>query len=255
MWKDFLFLISFMSRIPIKTDWGIKEEDWSRCLRLLPLWGLLLGVLVAGVAAVISGINAPVAAACAVAASAFLTGGLHLDGVMDTADGLASGNDREKAFRFMSDAHIGAMGIISLLILLMLKYVLYLFLIVNVQVWWVLPAGVVFSRFMLVFVVYAFPNAKKTGLAATFHKYFEKKYFIVALFLTVIILLFFGNWLAILAAVFAAIFAYFVAHSWCGRWGGLTGDAYGSLTEWSEIIFLLLYLFAVAVAGNLPLLL
>ncbi|MGI5892514.1 MAG: adenosylcobinamide-GDP ribazoletransferase [Bacillota bacterium] len=251
MFKDFLLLISFMSRIPVKSHPEPQAEDWARALRFLPLWGLILGILIAATAHVVAIINAPVAAACSVAAAAFLTGGLHLDGLMDTADGLAAGTDRERAFRFMSDARVGAMGIISLVIVLILKYALYLLLIERWQIWWAIPAAVVFSRFAVTLVVYAFPNAKKFGLAASFHQHFHKKYFIVACLILLIIFLVFSNWFFILAAVFGACVVFTIAHSWTGRLGGLTGDMYGAIAEWSEIFFLLLYFTAVALAYNL----
>lgn len=251
MIKDFLLLLSFMSRIPIKSKLAPTSEDWARALRFLPLWGLVLGIAVAAVAAVTSIISPAIAAACAVGTAAFLTGGLHLDGVMDVSDGLAAGPDREQAFRFMSDAHVGGRGLISLVILLILKFALYLMLINNWQIWWTIPAALVCSRFIMAFLIYAFPNAKKFGLAADFHRCFDKRHFWVAAIIMLILFGLFANWYFILAAFFALLLSWGIANNWGNRFGGLTGDMYGALAEWSEIIFLLLFFFALSLSANL----
>ena len=65
--------------------------------------------------------NAGLLSVILVSLLAFLTGGLHLDGVGDTFDGLGAGGDRDRMLSVMDDSHTGVFGLIAIVVVLLLK--------------------------------------------------------------------------------------------------------------------------------------
>jgi len=93
----------------------IDRDAGARAMRVFPLVGLLLGAVGALIVAVLAWVSAPAlfTAVAVVAAWAALTGGLHLDGIADTADGLGSRKPPEQALAIMRQSDIGPMGVIA----------------------------------------------------------------------------------------------------------------------------------------------
>lgn len=91
-------------------------------------WFPLVGAVVGGVGGLVfwtaglAGLPASVGALLAVGAMVLLTGGLHEDGLADTADGLGAGPDRERALRIMKDSHIGSYGVLALILVTGLRF-------------------------------------------------------------------------------------------------------------------------------------
>jgi adenosylcobinamide-GDP ribazoletransferase len=108
--------LRFMTIVPVATSDAAMAPDWlSRCVKYFPLVGIGIGV-VSAVALLIAGkIWGPgIAALLAVATSIVVTGGLHEDGLADTADGFGGGRTPEKRLAIMKDSRIGAYGALAL---------------------------------------------------------------------------------------------------------------------------------------------
>ena len=106
--------------LPVKAAPEIGRDDAARAVLWLPVVGLLVAVPAAGVLLAVqagghSGPRRLLAAALAVGVLALLTGGLHLDGLADTADGLGSRRPREEALAVMRRSDIGPFGVAALL--------------------------------------------------------------------------------------------------------------------------------------------
>ncbi|MGD0705509.1 MAG: adenosylcobinamide-GDP ribazoletransferase [Trebonia sp.] len=118
--------LSLFTVIPVGGDGELGPGDGARAIRWLPAVGLLLGLagacLVLGVGAANgSGPGRALGAALAVALVAFLTGGLHLDGLADTADGLGSRRPAAQALEIMRRSDIGPMGVTTLVLVLLVQ--------------------------------------------------------------------------------------------------------------------------------------
>ena len=118
--------LSLFTVIPAGGDGGLAADDGARAIRWLPAVGLLLGLagasIVGGVGAVNgSGPGRALGAALAVALLALLTGGLHLDGLADTADGLGSRRSPAQALDIMRRSDIGPMGVATLVLVLLIQ--------------------------------------------------------------------------------------------------------------------------------------
>ncbi len=89
-----------------------------------PFVGWVLGGLVAVLGGMLTALGLPptVAAALTLCGWIALTGALHLDGLMDTADGIFSHRSRERMLEIMKDSRVGAMGVIACVLLLLIKW-------------------------------------------------------------------------------------------------------------------------------------
>jgi len=106
--------------LPVRAAPEIGRPDAARAVLWLPVAGLLLSVPAAGVLLGVQagGDSAPrrlLAAALAIGVLALLTGGLHLDGLADTADGLGSRRPRDEALAIMRRSDVGPFGVVALL--------------------------------------------------------------------------------------------------------------------------------------------
>jgi adenosylcobinamide-GDP ribazoletransferase len=118
--------LSLFTVIPAGTGGALAEGDAVRAVRWLPAVGLLLGAIGAGAIACVDagGFSAPrrlLGAALAIVLLALLTGGLHLDGLADTADGLGSRRPAADALAIMRRSDVGPFGIAALVLVLLIQ--------------------------------------------------------------------------------------------------------------------------------------
>lgn len=112
-WRNALSLFTV---IPVGTGGELGPGEAARAVLWMPAVGLLLGVLGGGVVvgAGGSGPRRLLGAVLAVGLLALLTGGLHLDGLADTADGLGSRRPRDEALAIMRRSDVGPFGVAAL---------------------------------------------------------------------------------------------------------------------------------------------
>jgi adenosylcobinamide-GDP ribazoletransferase len=113
---EFFNALRFMTILRVPSSNTATTPDWlSRCAKYFPAVGICVGLVSAGVLLLAGAIWSPVITALlAVAASIVVTGGLHEDGLADTADGLGGGWSVEKRLAIMKDSRIGAYGVLAL---------------------------------------------------------------------------------------------------------------------------------------------
>ena len=120
---SFLIGLQFLTRIRLvnQTEW--TAEDFGRSTRFFPLVGLVLGICYASAAWLLVytkglfGMQA-LPTALLLILPLVLTGGLHADGFMDTADGVFSGRERERKLEIMKDSRVGSFGVVSFVLLM-----------------------------------------------------------------------------------------------------------------------------------------
>ena len=121
--------------------------------------GLILGLLLAGVAYLLGHTNLPLSvhAGLLLLAWALFTRGLHLDGVMDSCDVLFALPSVERRLAILHDVRTGAFGVIGLFFVLGLKWTLLAGLLEQANGWMALPLALVWGRWMLVWAAWRFP--------------------------------------------------------------------------------------------------
>jgi len=227
----------FLTRLPLRAN-EVEERELGRSVAFFPVAGLAVGALLAAAAWFMRGrLPAPLQAVCVVALLAWLSGGLHLDGLADVFDGLSGGHgDRARALAIMRDARIGAHGAAALCLVLLAKTAALLPLVEAADTW-ALVAFPVAARWAAVPLVAFFPYARPEGLGKAFHENTRVAYVVAATLLAAPVAVAMGPRAAVpvTAALAAALLFALAVHR---RIGGLTGDAYGACIELAEVAFL-----------------
>jgi len=112
----------FLTRVPVPAVQDFSPEELSRSSAWFPFIGLVIGALVALILYVCLHRSAPVGAAVGLLAWVWMTGALHLDGLADLSDALAASHrDPQRFFAVLADPHLGAFGVVSIVLMLILK--------------------------------------------------------------------------------------------------------------------------------------
>ncbi len=226
------------------------ELDFSRIARWAPLMGLAIGGIVAigdyGLA--LLGMPIIVRSTVVVLLWLGLTGGLHLDGAMDTADGLAVASP-ERRLMAMADSLTGAFGVMTAIGILGLK-ILSLSAISSDSRWIVLLVVPAWARWAQVLAVSLYPYLKAEGKGAMHSRGIEPLPDLVggfaALLLVAAVQIYLQPqyWLLIAAVQGVGLgLSYPVGKYFDRCFGGHTGDTYGAVVEWAEAIGLCLLTF------------
>lgn len=237
--RGLLSAIGFLTVVPVGRRCEPKEGEWGRAVVWFPVVGLLIGLVLAGVDWCGRSLwDAHVAAALVVGTAVVVTGGLHLDGLMDTADGLFSWQSRERMLEIMRDPRSGALGVAAGATALLVKFACLGHL-AGAEHWRVIAAAPVMGRVAMVSAVALFPYARESGTGARFAAEVGVRHAVGAMI--------FGAALAVgllrlegLAVFGAALALAVVCGAYVGRRvGGLTGDVYGAVNEVVEVLALL----------------
>lgn len=237
----------FLTIIPLPGKLGTTEEELTGATPFFPLVGLVLGAIALPIVWLLQLLFPPPVTAVLTTLVLFaFSGGLHLDGLADTADGFFSARPKERILAIMRDSATGAMGVIALVMLLVLKIVCLSSLSTSLlsAVFLMPVAGRTAILLMMAILPYARSNG---GLATLFYSRRSKVVGIRGLVLLTAV-----SWLAAgiqgLAAVLAVgllviLFGWF-CHS---RIDGATGDTLGAACEMAEAVVALV--FAASLAG------
>jgi adenosylcobinamide-GDP ribazoletransferase len=123
--RKFFAAIRFLTVLPVPGGWGGDEKTLARSVPYFPLAGLLIGLIAAGFDYAV-GLALPLlpASVLTILVMICLTGGLHMDGLADTADGFFSARPRDKMMEIMRDSRTGVMGVLAVVFVLLLKVTL-----------------------------------------------------------------------------------------------------------------------------------
>jgi adenosylcobinamide-GDP ribazoletransferase len=233
---DARLAFQFLTRLPV--GGGLAGADLGRSCAWFPLPGAVMGLLVAAGAHLSAGhLPALLAGVLAAAALAWLSGGLHLDGLADLFDGLSGGHgDRARTLAIMRDARIGAHGAAALVLVLLAKSAALAELVGRDDFWSLLAAPAV-ARFAVVPLVVGFPYARPEGLGKAFHGTAGAREIAVSALLAALAVAP-GAPASLGRAAAALAVAWAVALVARRRLGGLTGDVYGAAIELAELAFL-----------------
>lgn len=234
MIKGLILSLQFFTRIPININVDFNEKNIRYSVFFLPLVGALIGAIGGLVYYVLSPYNNQLASFLTLLITIILTGGLHLDGLSDTFDGFLSNRDKERTLEIMKDSRIGAFGVLSLILLILFKYIL----IGSIEN---LPLAITLSfansRMVLSRIISYKKNARPGGLGELFHKSNPKSLMITSGIIYVVILavLDIRYLIPFLTTFLAGEYMSYVSYK---KIDGLTGDVYGAIIELGEAISL-----------------
>ncbi|MBP7974742.1 MAG: adenosylcobinamide-GDP ribazoletransferase, partial [Acinetobacter sp.] len=119
----FLIALQFLTIVPVQLKQIPTARQNAQSLLFYPVIGLLIGLILFGLSVALIELPAILLASIVLVIWIWLTGGLHLDGLADTADAWVGGfGDRERTLQIMKDPASGPIGVLSLIIVCLLKF-------------------------------------------------------------------------------------------------------------------------------------
>lgn len=235
----FWIALQFLSSLPVRLPGMPEPWQMGRSLLFYPLVGGLFGVVLIGLSHLFGGAPVMLQAALLLSAWVLLSGGLHLDGLADSADAWLGGfGDRERTLTIMKDPRSGPIAVVTLVLVLLLKFTAILALIDQQQVLGLLLAPLI-GRSALLGLFLTTPYVRAGGLGQALADHLPRKagWQVLALVSVVCLLLAGFDGLRVLVVSVAGF--YWLRHMMLRRLGGTTGDTAGALLELLEVAILL----------------
>lgn len=257
-------VVSMFTIIPVSGPAEVSRQAAARAVLLLPVLGGLLGIVASGVliAAQATGGSAErrlLAAALAIATLAVLTGGLHLDGLADTADGLGSRQRGQQALAIMRRSDVGPMGVAALMFVVLAQVFALAALTPGWRASLALAAAAATGR-TAVLLATAEPAARPDGFGALISGAARPVTQAVTVAALVGLVLVIGTATAGLTyagrcagAVVAGLVAGVVLQRLARRrLGGMTGDVFGAIIEVCAAVVMVVITLTVGLANTPP---
>jgi len=230
-----LVALGFLTRLPVPAAVFARPQAQSRSLPWYPLVGLLVGALLAALAWLLRDSGQLLSAGLVVAAWSWLTGGLHLDGLADSADAWVGGmGDRARTLEIMKDPRSGPAGVTAVVLVLLVKFAALASLPAPASL--ALLAAPMLARAALTGAFLVTPYVRPGGLGAGLAPA-SKIACGAAVLLAVLATAMYvprGGWVLL---VTIAVF-WLCRRACMRRLGGMTGDTCGALAELMEVAVL-----------------
>jgi adenosylcobinamide-GDP ribazoletransferase len=230
--SGFFAALQFLTVFPRPQRMQYSTYEVGRAAIFFPVIGFLLGLILVLVNIALEPFTSAVLSGIAlVAILALLTGGLHLDGLGDTFDGLGAGGERERVLHVMADSHTGAFGVIAIVLLLFFK--IHAIEAIEWERWRALLTAPVLGRWAMVLLGHR-SHAAKPGLGSTLIDQLKPKHFFCATLIAAACAaaILHGAGIAIMVCI--ALFTLAAKKFFHHRLGGVTGDTFGAVGELSE---------------------
>jgi adenosylcobinamide-GDP ribazoletransferase len=201
-----------------------------------PVVGAVLGAIAAGFAsaALWLGLTPGVVAAGVLGLTALMTGGLHEDGLSDTADGLFGGWTRERRLEIMKDSRVGSYGVLALVLVTLARWSALATVLAAGGHWGALIAVGAVSRAPMGLVMAGLPNARATGLSHATGRP-TAQVALIGAGLAVAVAFLGTGWATLPMLALTALAVGLLARTAQARIGGQTGDILGASQQLAEV--------------------
>jgi adenosylcobinamide-GDP ribazoletransferase len=232
LWNSFKIAFSMYSKIPMpQAEWTKENMKYTFCF--FPWIGAVIGVVAvaAARAAWALGFEKEFISVLLVLIPILITGGIHVDGLLDTADAMSSWQERKRRLEILKDSNAGAFAVITAGMYFLGWYGAFMQIGNNFRLLTVLGIGYAVSRSLSGISVIVFPKARTDGTVAEFSRKAEDVTVRNVLIGTLIVLGALMLWVSP-AAGGAAFVAALLIFGWYYRFamknfGGTTGDLAG----------------------------
>ena len=231
----FLAALQFLTVIPLPKWREFSPEELGRSIGYFPLVGIVIGLILAGLNWLLSWLlPSAIVNALLITCLVVISGALHLDGFIDTCDGIAVHKTPEERWQIMHDSRAGSFGIVGVLLLLLVKYIS----LNNIPEPLVITALVlmpVMGRWAMVYAIFAYPYARPAGLGKVFKQVASWPSLVMATIITLVVAIGLA-WLAGLVIMVVTWVIVIAVSAYLKRkFTGLTGDTYGAINELAEV--------------------
>lgn len=233
--ESFLIALQFLTRLPITKKIDYSVDNVGRSLLYYPVVGLLIGMCLWLIALVIATDSNAIKALLVLLFWVFVTGGLHLDGLADSADAWVGGfGNREKTLSIMKDPCAGPVAVVVLVMVILAKYIAIheLMLQSKYELLMLIP---LWGRLSILALIMTTPYVRPEGLGEKLTAYGQSRLlkfiFIFFLLMPMISL----GYQTIGLLIFLILVFLYLRLMMVRRIGGTTGDAMGAMIEMIEV--------------------
>lgn len=242
-----IIAFAMYSKIPMpKVEW--KEQSMKYALCFFPFIGVVIGCLELFFLWLSDKMKCGILFQSCVAAviSILITGGIHIDGYMDTMDALHSYQNKERKLEILKDSHIGAFAGIMLIV----YYILYIGALSELngrEEYFLFGIGFIISRTLSGLALVFFPAAKKTGTLYSFASMAHKRTVRMVLIFWLLLIIGFAiqvDWIRGMGLIGGNLILFFY-YKWKSQkeFGGITGDLAGWFLALSELVTAVILVF------------
>ena len=240
MIRPLALALQLLTRLPIPSSaTAPRPEQLGQSVLFFPAVGLVIGALLAGVHFALEPIDAGIRAGLLLTVWVLITGGLHLDGLADSADAWIGGQgNRERTLAIMKDPRSGPIAIVAIGLVLLNKFAALQLLLANDAVMALLLAPVL-GRTVIVLLLLTTPYVRTEGLGSPYAHYLPRLHsslLVVLIALSTIALL---QWQGGIALIMLSVVYFGLRHWLIARLGGITGDGLGAACELAETVVLI----------------
>ena len=234
MWNSFTFALQFLTRIPLTLDGVLSGEELARSTLFYPLVGLIIGGLLSLLCWLLAGHDSGVVAALVLIFWVLLTGGLHLDGLADSADAWVGGHkDPARTLEIMKDPRSGPAAVVFIVLLLILKFAA-LSVLIEAKAWLALLLSPFLGRVTIIALMLTTPYARPQGIASELYEKMPRVALTGLLLVSLLFVVLVLKWWGIVLLGAAGLLFYLMRSLMLKRIGGTTGDTLGAAIELME---------------------
>ncbi|ETQ79756.1 adenosylcobinamide-GDP ribazoletransferase [Acinetobacter baumannii UH5107] len=229
--------MQFLTVLPIELKTIPTAQQNGRAILFYPLVGLIIGGILFLVTCIFVKLPALLLTAIVFALWIWLTGGLHLDGLADTADAWVGGfGDKLRTLQIMKDPSCGPIGVLSLVIICLLKFALVYVLIEQHQSLFLICIPIL-GRVVPSILFLTTPYVREKGLGRSLTDHLPKTAsWIITGF--VLLLPLYWEWQGLIAIISFLISLVYLRHVFIKRIDGITGDTVGAAIEIGETVLI-----------------
>ncbi|TYQ16416.1 UNVERIFIED_CONTAM: cobalamin-5'-phosphate synthase [Acetivibrio alkalicellulosi] len=238
--KRLVLMVQFLTTIPINININCKEEDYGKGLVFAPVVGLLIGSMLMGLFYIVNTFfSFQISVVFMLITYIVLSGGLHLDGLADTFDGIFSNRPKERILDIMRDSRIGTNGVLAIVCIMLLNFALLNSL----------------ERFFILRALLLFPVAGRMaslvgagtskyaregeGLGKSFIDFCGIKEVLAGFIITMGIFYIALGTKGLILTFPTIMFPYFFIRVFTRKIGGATGDILGAICELNQTVFII----------------
>lgn len=237
----FWIALQFLTVLPIQLKNIPTAQQNAQAILFYPFIGLLIGLVLFACSILLFKLPTLLLASIILVLWIWLTGGLHLDGLADTADAWVGGfGDPERTLKIMKDPACGPIGVLSLIMLCLLKFVA-IYVLLEQQLSTILIIAPAIGRSVALFLFLTTSYVRKQGLGRSIADLIPKMMAWIVFVITLSFLCVFG-WSGIFCLAIFLLLLFYLRAKFIERIGGITGDIVGAAIELSEMSVLISFL-------------
>jgi adenosylcobinamide-GDP ribazoletransferase len=242
-WDDFRTALSFLTIFPVANDLTPEPERLARSMGFFPAAGLLLGLGLVVLNWLLDGLIPRMVLDCLLILFLITaTGALHLDGIADLIDGLAGGKNHAEILHIMKDSRVGAIGVVGLVMVLLLKYLSLYNVSLEMKSAALIIAPAAGRWVQVILASYCKYLRPEGGTGAVFVELVGEREVMIATGTVIAAALVLFGFDGIFLVFLLGLVAMLLMRYFQSRLGGVTGDVLGAATEIVEVMSLLFIL-------------